>query len=225
MAIVAKTGFPAEQIVEDEGAAHERSPEKDISRIVRRVRKDRRRCAEENHDAFRKDQTCCRQQRSGADCHDKCRRSELIRLLLPAFAESTRDQASRAHSDHEPEGLNDRHHRKDDADRSSGAGSEPCHEKRIRHVVNGCDQHRENRRDGEGDDQARYRSLRHFLELPLSGTFILHEILLLLTLKFGGLPDVPPFGRVCGLRQCFFSHFRCNDPDFCFPGVFHDFED
>ena len=62
------------------------------------------------------------------------------------------------------EGLDDRHQRERYADRRGSAGSDPGDEERVRHVVNGRNQHSDDGRNGHFADERLDRRLGHLDE-------------------------------------------------------------
>lgn len=88
-----------------------------------------------------------------AEGGEKAGRRHAFRLFPALCAELARDVVARALPEEEADRLYERHQRKHHADRAGRARSQPPHEKRVRHVVNGRNQHTDDGRNGHFADE------------------------------------------------------------------------
>ena len=85
----------------------------------------------------------CNQQ-SDDQSRKKCNRSHLFGKLPLSGADGTCNVIAASHTDHEGQGLYDRHGRKYDADGTRSTGTKLTYKKGISHIINRCDQHADN---------------------------------------------------------------------------------
>lgn len=108
-----------------------------------------------------KGQPCRHDHQSHNKCRHKAGGGHLGRLVELLGSQLAGHVVARAVAEKEAEGLNHGHHGKRDAHGPCGAGPHLAHEKRVRHVVEGGDQHADNRRPCQLTDQMWNRLLGH----------------------------------------------------------------
>ena len=180
---VGGAALEAQLVIEDERRGHVGRAEQDVPRVIPRVGQDRLGRAEQPHERVEEDKA----EEGDESAHDQRRekpgRGHARGVPEILAAEAAGDVVARALPEHEPDRLDDRHQRKDNAHRARRAGTDPTDEKGVRHVVDRGDHHADDRGDRQRRDEPRNGRLGHSGEFVRLILVAVHE-----TASFLSLP-------------------------------------
>ena len=175
-------------IVEHERRGHIRCADQNNAHIVECIGQNSVRCAEEMCERMPQQQSQSHNDAAGTECGEKAGRRHAFGLLAVLRAELTGNIVARALTEEKADRLDKRHERKHDTDRAGRARTEPPDKKSVGHVVNGCDQHADDGRDGHFTDQRLDRRLSH-LNILASLCVCLQQRYASFSLSKGDLPS------------------------------------
>lgn len=180
----------AQEVVEDKGAAHHRRAQQDVLGVVPGVGEDGGRRAEEVHQRVEEQKAQNRQKEPEGKGGEERGGAHLVGLVVLLLPQQPRNQAAGPHSQHEADGLDQRHQRKDDPDRPGRAGAELGDKVGVGHIVDGVCQHADDSRNRHRNDQPRDRRFDHLLILALLAGCV-HRFFLLFCFPAGQIPVDP----------------------------------
>ena len=160
---VHRQALKAQQIIHHKRAHHERRRIEDVRCVVLGVGRDGFRRAEEAHQRVDIGKAQNRQHNTHAECREEADGGIAARTFLVARAQRLRHVRACAHAHHEGHGLDDRHRREDDADRAGGGSADLTDEERIRHIIDGGDEHGDDRGDRQARNDAADGRFKHHL--------------------------------------------------------------
>ena len=165
---VGSAALEPELVVQHQGGGHPRRADEDDAHIGLRVGQDGVRGAQQIGQRFQKELAQNTEEQTHTQSGEKpggCHVGGVIEVL---FSQFPGDEVAAAVTEEKADGLDNSHQGKDHAHSAgSGIAVQFSHEKCIRHIVKGSDQHTDDAGKSQLADQSAYGFLCHFVEFLL----------------------------------------------------------